>query len=81
MCERQRVPKLPISTAFDTPQDLGVDAFLSVPPEKLAALNGVVKESFAGLEATSCTLVPLPSAPAPALALALALTLILALAL
>ena len=68
-----------MSTAFDTPQDLGVDAFLSVPPEKLAALNGVVKESFAGLEATSCTLVPLPSALA--LALALALTLIFALAL
>merc|ERR1719162_1657148 len=42
--------------------ELGVDVFLSVPPEKLAALNGVVKDSFAGLEATSCTLVPLPSA-------------------
>jgi hypothetical protein len=42
--------------------DLGVDAFLSVPPEKLAVLNSVVKDSFAGLEAASCTLVPLPSA-------------------
>jgi len=44
--------------------DLGVDAFLSVPPEKLAALNTVVKDSFAGLEASSCTLVPLPSSAA-----------------
>merc|ERR1719162_2256021 len=47
---------------LDKSIELGVDAFLSVPPEKLAALNGVVKDSFAGLEAASRTLVPLPSA-------------------
>merc|ERR1740139_148708 len=44
--------------------DLGVDVFLSAPAEKLATLNGVVKESFAGIEAASCTLVPLPSSAA-----------------
>ena len=35
-----------------------------MPPEKLAALSTVVKDSFAGLETSSCTLVPLPSSTA-----------------
>ena len=40
--------------------NLGVDLFNSVPQDDLTAFNAVVKESFAGLSADSCELVPLP---------------------
>lgn len=39
---------------------LGIDAFLSVPSEKIAVFESVVKDSFADLQTDSCTLVPLP---------------------
>ena len=40
--------------------DLGLDALNSVPPSKITAFNGVVKESFDGLQIGSCPVVPLP---------------------
>jgi len=41
---------------------LGIDVFLTVPPEKVDTLNGVLTEAFAELKLDSCTLVPLPPA-------------------
>ena len=41
--------------------ELAIDVFNSVPPEKVAAFNGVIKDAFADLKTESCTLVPLPS--------------------
>jgi hypothetical protein len=40
---------------------LGIDVFLSPPPEKLDAFKKTVKDSLADLDPSSCTLVPLPS--------------------
>lgn len=41
--------------------DLGVDVLLSAKPEPLSSLSALVKDSFKGVETSSCTLVPLPS--------------------
>ena len=40
--------------------DLGIDAFLSVPPEKIKALEKALQSEFADLKTDSCDLVPLP---------------------
>ena len=43
--------------------DLGIDAFLSVPPTELAAFSAVVKEQYNGVDASNCALVSLVPAP------------------
>ena len=40
--------------------DLGLDAFLSVPPETVKTLEGAIKDSFSDLKTETCDLVPLP---------------------
>lgn len=40
--------------------DVSLDALTSVPSDKVTELNGVVKEAFNGLDASSCGVVPLP---------------------
>ena len=40
--------------------DLGLDAFLSVPPDKVERLESAMKASFAGAQTGTCDLVPLP---------------------
>ena len=42
--------------------DLGIDAYLSVPPEQVDTFNAALKETFGGLKTDSCDLVPLPNA-------------------
>lgn len=40
--------------------DISLDALASVPSDKIAAFNGVVKEAFDGLKTEDCALTPLP---------------------
>lgn len=42
--------------------DLGLDAFLSVPKDKVDALESALKAEMGGLKTSDCTLVPLPPA-------------------
>jgi len=42
--------------------EISLDALTSVPSETIATFNGVVKDSFAGLQIDSCPVVPLPPA-------------------
>eukprot|EP00966_Prymnesium_polylepis_P289061 6676704-Prymnesium_polylepis.3 len=41
--------------------DLGIDVYLSVPPEKVTEFNAALKDAFGDLKPGACELVPLPS--------------------